>query len=211
MSVLASISDAATALVDTTGDAGLAVVMAAEAVLPVPSEVVLPLVGSQVVAGQTSYLAAVVTATLGSTVGAWAVFAASRASGRDRQARVARIVGLDARRWARLQRWFDRHGDWAVLLSRLVPGIRVLVNLPAGSLGMPTRRFLRLTALGSALWNAAWIGAGSALTAHWDLVVGGLAQLLTGLTDLRPAVLLLATAGVLTALARQTRMRVALG
>jgi membrane protein DedA with SNARE-associated domain len=204
MSVLSTVAEAATGLVDTAGNAGLSAVMAAEAVLPVPSEVVLPLVGSQVAAGQVSYVAAVLAATLGSTLGAWAVFAAGRAGGHSRVQRLSRLVGLDARRWDRMESWFDRRGSWVVLLGRLIPGVRVLVNLPAGSLGMPTTRFLALTAAGSAVWNAAWIGAGSTLGAHWD-------TLLAALEQARPAVLLAAAVGLFVVLARQTRVRAVLG
>ena len=120
MSVLTTIADAATGLVDAAGNIGLTAVMAAEAVLPVPSEVVLPLVGSQVAAGQVFYAAAVLAATLGSTLGAWAVFVVGRAGGRDRVYKLARLIGLDARRWDRMESWFDRRGSWVVLLGRLV-------------------------------------------------------------------------------------------
>ncbi|SDO33317.1 membrane protein DedA, SNARE-associated domain [Klenkia soli] len=204
MSVASTVADAATGLVNAAGNAGLAAVMAVEAVLPVPSEVVLPLVGSQVAAGQMSYVAAVLAATLGSTLGAWAVFAAGRAGGRARVQKLARIIGLDAGRWDRMESWFDRRGSWVVLLGRLVPGVRVLINLPVGSLGMPTAKFLALTAAGSAVWNAAWIGAGSTLGAHWE-------TLLAALVQARPAVLLAAAVGLFVVLARQTRVRAVLG
>ncbi|QNG38754.1 DedA family protein [Geodermatophilaceae bacterium NBWT11] len=204
MSALSTVADAATGLVDAAGDAGLALVMAVEAVLPVPSEVVLPLVGSQVAAGQLSYPGAVLAATLGSTLGAWVVFLVGRAGGRTRVQQVSRLIGLDARRWDHLESWFDRRGAWVVLLGRLVPGVRVLVNLPAGSLGMPTARFLALTAVGSALWNAAWIGAGATLGRYGETVLAAVA-------DARPAVLLAAAFGLVAVLARQSRVRAVFG
>ena len=209
MSVLTTIADAATGIVAAAGNAGLAAVMAAESVLPVPSEVVLPLVGTRVAAGQVSYAAAVLAATLGATLGAWAMFAASRAGGRHRVQRLARLIGLHARRWDRVESWFDRRGSWVVLLGRLVPGVRVLVNMPAGSLGMSTGRFLALTAAGSAVWNATWIGVGSSLGAHWEtLLAAPVDTLLAALVDARPAALLATAVGLVVMLARQTQGRV---
>jgi membrane protein DedA with SNARE-associated domain len=53
MSVLQGLATAAEGVVDGVGYAGLAGVMLVENVLPpVPSEVVLPMVGTQVAAGQ---------------------------------------------------------------------------------------------------------------------------------------------------------------
>jgi membrane protein DedA with SNARE-associated domain len=87
-----------------------------------------------------------------------------------------------------------------ILLGRLVPGVRCLVSLPAGSLGMSTPRFLALTAMGSAVWNAVWIGGGSFLAANWS-------TLLAALADARPAMLAAAVTGVAVVLLQQTRVR----
>src|SRR4051812_7605908 len=121
MSVVEAISRAAMDVVDTAGSPGLAAVMAAEAVLPIPSEAVLPAVGAQVSAGQMSFAVAVLCASLGSTLGAWVVYGVGRLGGRERVKQVARLLGLDSVRWARIEDWFERRGAWVVLLSRLVP------------------------------------------------------------------------------------------
>ena len=54
-----------------------------------------------------------------------------------------------------------------MLLGRLVPGVRSVVSVPAGLSEMPVARFVALTALGSAAWNAVLIGAGWALGSRW--------------------------------------------
>jgi membrane protein DedA with SNARE-associated domain len=61
--------------------------------------------------------------------------------------------------------WFERHGDMAVFLGRLVPGIRSLISIPAGIEGMALVPFLCYTAMGAGLWTALltcagyWLGA----------------------------------------------------
>lgn len=35
------------------------------------------------------------------------------------------------------QRWFDKYGNWTVLLFRLIPGMRSLISVPAGIVKMP--------------------------------------------------------------------------
>jgi membrane protein DedA with SNARE-associated domain len=55
-----------------------------------------------------------------------------------------------------------------VLLGRLVPGVRSVVSFPAGVAGMGLGRFVVLTALGSAAWNALLIGAGWRLGSDYE-------------------------------------------
>jgi membrane protein DedA with SNARE-associated domain len=175
MSVLDGIATVAEQVVDSAGYAGLAAVMASESVLPIPTEVVLPVVGLQVSAGQLVFWGATLAATAGSVLGAWALYALGRWGGRPLVLRASRRLGLTEARLARVESWSTRRGDWIVLLGRLVPGIRSAVSVPAGTLRMPVGRFLALTAVGSFGWNASLIGAGVLLADRWQAVLSGLA------------------------------------
>lgn len=182
MSVVAGAVTLAQSLVDTAHGAGLAGVMALESVVPpIPSELVLPLAGSLVAGGQLSFLIALVAATAGSVVGAWALYALGRFGGRPALLRLGPLLRLDHARLARMEAWFARRGDWVVLVGRLVPGLRAVVSVPAGMGGMPLRRFLLLTALGSLVWNAGLIGVGEALADRWAEVAAVVAPASTGL------------------------------
>ena len=175
MSVLQSLASTAEQVIDGVGYAGLAAVMLVENVLPpVPSEVVLPMVGAQVSAGQLLFWAAVLASTVGSVLGAWVLYAVGRFGGRPLALRLPRFLGVTEERLDRTERWFTRRGDAIVLLARLVPGVRSAVSVPAGTLRMPVARFLLFTAIGSLGWNAALIWLGTALAAHWQSVVGAI-------------------------------------
>jgi membrane protein DedA with SNARE-associated domain len=173
MSVLQSLATTAEQVVDSVGYTGLAAVMLVENVLPpVPSELVLPLVGVQVSAGQLAFWAAVLASTVGSVLGAWLLYAVGRVGGRPLALRLPRFLGVTEERLARTESWFARRGDVIVLLARLVPGLRSAVSIPAGTLRMPVARFLLFTAIGSAVWNAALVWLGTAMAANWESVVG---------------------------------------
>jgi membrane protein DedA with SNARE-associated domain len=175
MSVLQSLATAAQQVIDSVGYVGLAGVMLVENVLPpIPSELVLPMVGLQVSAGQLLFWAAVLASTVGSVLGAWVLYAVGRFGGRPLALRLPRFLGVTAERLDRTERWFARRGDAIVLLARLVPGLRSAVSVPAGTLRMPVARFLLFTALGSLAWNAALIWLGTALAANWESVVGAI-------------------------------------
>ncbi|BAZ83217.1 SNARE associated Golgi protein-like protein [Sphaerospermopsis kisseleviana NIES-73] len=85
----------------------------------------------------------------------------------------------------RAKGWFNRHGGKAVLIGRIVPGIRTLISVPAGMSNMPLLPFLFYTTLGSAAWVALltysryWLGIQYELVQKYlapvsKIVLGGL-------------------------------------
>jgi len=81
-----------------------------------------------------------------------------------------RIPLMDSRDVDRAEAWMQRHGPWAVLLGRMVPGVRSLVSIPAGVQRMPLWQFSMLTVIGSAVWNALFVGLGYLLGDRWNEV-----------------------------------------
>ena len=164
-----------TYVIETLGYVGVAVVLALESVFPpIPSEAVLPLTGYLVSQGRMSFVGAVIASTIGAVVGAlilyWVGYALGEKRTRALVKRYGRWMLLTEEDLDRAQGWFDRHGKVAVLIGRLAPLVRSLVSIPAGVTRMPLATFTLYTAIGSALWNAALIGAGWALGASWTYV-----------------------------------------
>ena len=138
---------------------------------PIPSEVVLPLAGFLAQQGRMPLPWVFVAATFGSVLGAWLLYTAGARLGSQRATRIlCRLPLMEPSDVTRAEGWFDRHGRSAVFFGRLIPGVRSLISLPAGSRGMPLGTFLLFTTAGSALWNAALIGAGVALGTQWQRV-----------------------------------------
>jgi membrane protein DedA with SNARE-associated domain len=162
----------ATDLMASFGAPGAGVIVALENVFPpIPSEIVLPLAGFAAGRGEFSVLSAIAWTTGGSVVGAVALYLVGMLAPehRVRQA-LARIPMVHVEDVRRAEVWFDRHGRWAVLLGRMVPGIRSLVSLPAGARRMRWWEFGLLTALGSLIWNTVFVYGGYALGTRWHLV-----------------------------------------
>jgi membrane protein DedA with SNARE-associated domain len=179
MSVVGSVLDLAQVVGSWAGGLGLAAVMAVESVVPpIPSEIVLPLAGSQLAGGHLAFLVAVLAATVGSVIGAWALYAVGRFGGRPLLLRLHPLLRIDEARLARAEAYFARRGDWLVLVGRLVPGVRAVVSVPAR---MPLGRFTLLTAAGSFAWNAGLIEAGRLLAQRWAEVATVMAPASTGL------------------------------
>jgi membrane protein DedA with SNARE-associated domain len=56
---------------------------------------------------------------------------------------------------ARAERWFLKHGSFALVMSRAIPGSRLPLYVAAGALRLPVRLFAKTTAICSAIWVSA--------------------------------------------------------
>jgi membrane protein DedA with SNARE-associated domain len=167
----------ATDVMASLGYLGLGLLVALEMVAPpLPSEVILPLAGFLCGRGEMAVFLAIAAATAGSVLGAFVLYELGRRVGEPRVRAFLRSKGryllLDEHDLERSQRWFARRGDLAVLLGRLIPGVRCFISIPAGLQRMHLGRFLVLTAVGSTVWNALLILLGYLVGARWRAISG---------------------------------------
>ena len=153
----------------------LAFLMLLQNLIPfLPSEVIMPLAGFLASMGYLDMGAAIAAGLLGSMIGHLPWYAAGRVAGERRlnrwAARHGRWFGLGPAHVGRACAWFRRRAGSAVLLGRLVPGLRTVVNIPAGAARMPLLPFLGYTLLGDALWTALLAWAGWSLGGEYALV-----------------------------------------
>ena len=170
--LLEPIVQAVVSLVGALGAPGVGIAVAAENLFPpIPSEVILPSAGFAAASGSMGLVSAIVWATIGSVVGALALYALGAWFGRARLYSLAsKIPFVKEADIERAEAWFVRRGPLAVLLGRVVPVVRSLISIPAGIERMKLLPFTLYTAIGSALWNSVLIGAGYALGANWAIV-----------------------------------------
>ncbi|MEU3054735.1 DedA family protein [Streptomyces griseus] len=192
----------ATGLVDTMGGPGAGLAIALENLFPpLPSEVILPLTGFAAGQGVISLYSALFWTTLGSVVGAVALYRIGALFGRDRMyALWERIPLVKVSDLKKTEDWFVKHGMKAIFFGRMIPIFRSLISVPAGIERMPLPTFVLLTALGSFIWNFILVMAGYLLGDQWDLVeryVGVLSK----------AVLVLVVAALAVAVVRRVRAR----
>lgn len=157
------------------GYLGLALLTLLENVFPpLPSEVILPLGGYLAQQGRLTIVGVVLAGTAGSVLGGLLLYWLGSRFERDR------LVAWAGRHggWLLLTRddveqafdWFERHGTKAVFFARLVPGVRSLISIPAGTCRMRMAPFLFYTTLGTAIWSALLAAAGMILGAQYQQV-----------------------------------------
>ncbi|MEU7801843.1 DedA family protein [Micromonospora arborensis] len=157
-------------VIEVMGPVGVALLVTLESIVPpIPSEIVLALAGFLAHEGQFNVVVVVLAATAGSLVGALVLYWLGAALGEERLKRwLDRIPLVDSEDLEKADRWFERHGRWAVLIGRVVPVVRSLVSVPAGANRMPLGEFILLTTIGSGAWNGLIVGAGFMLGNQWQ-------------------------------------------
>jgi membrane protein DedA with SNARE-associated domain len=161
-------------------------------VVPIPSEVIIPpaayLAHTQ---GQLSIVGVIIAGTLGSWLGATAMYWGARWLGRPLVLRLGPYVGVAASKIEMAEAWSAHYGWAGVFFSRLLPVIRHLIGLPAGILRMDFRWYSAATLAGSALWTSVLAWLGMTVGEHPELLQGSLHRFF---------LLVLALAAVLAAL-----------
>lgn len=171
--VLDILADWIVAAISTIGYPGLFALMAGEsAVLPIPSEIVLPFTGYLVWIGRFEFWTAVAIATAGQLAGSLLAYWIGLKGGRPAVLRYGKYVFLSQRHLEKAENWFERWGSKAVFASRLLPAIRTVAPLPAGIAKMDFKKFVLWTVVGSIPWTAALIWVGWMLGPSWQTIRG---------------------------------------
>ncbi len=174
--------------INALGYFGIAFLTFAENLFPpIPSEVIMPLAGFTASRGELSVIGAVVAGSVGSLAGTALYYFLGRAVSEQSLRRWVRAHG----KWVavgeddvdKAMRWFGRHGHWALLVCRFIPGVRTFISLPAGLCGMAFGEFLAYSLVGVVVWTAALTYAGVALGKNYARVamyIGPIAWIVVG-------------------------------
>ena len=130
---------------------------------PIPTLAVFPTAGF--LASQNGVLPAglalmIILGALGSTVGSSVIYLAALKLGRAVMIKYLARFKVSDEKLKRVEAWFEKHGDKAVFLGRMVPVMKEMISIPAGLLRMRAPKFVLYTFLGSCVWATGTILAG---------------------------------------------------
>jgi len=155
-------------LVGTTGYAGVAILMAIEsACIPLPSELIMPFAGFLVFQGSLKLVWVATAGAIGCNMGSLVAYEIGYYGGRPLVERYGRWILMGRRELDWADRFFERWGEAAVFIARLLPVIRTFIALPAGVARMTRGKFHLYTFAGSWPWCFALAYAGMKLGENW--------------------------------------------
>jgi membrane protein DedA with SNARE-associated domain len=154
---------------------GVVALMAIEsACIPLPSEIIMPLAGWILIKNQplpiSFNLIAGILGAVGCTIGSLGAYWVGAKGGRPFLNKYGKFVLITSHDLGRADQWFQKNGDWAIFITRLMPVIRSFISLPAGIAKMRMGKFLIYTFAGSFIWCTALSFGGYLLGQNWEKI-----------------------------------------
>ena len=123
---------------------------------PIPTMAVFPTAGFIASQNGLSVIEAVflgIIGGLGASIGSTVIYLIALKLGRTVLLRYLNKVKVSEKKLEKVERWFEKYGDKAVLFGRMIPVFREMISVPAGLLKMNVKKFLVYTILGSCGWG----------------------------------------------------------
>ena len=161
-----------TDLMASMGYIGLFFLIAGEsALLPIPSEIILPFAGYLIFSGNMTFWLAVLVAILGQIFGSAVSYAIGYYGGRPLVLKYGKYFLLSHKHFEHVELWFKKHGMQAVFFGRLLPVIRTIISFPAGITKVNFKKFLLYSTLGITPWTIFLVYIGFKLGEKWQSII----------------------------------------
>ena len=130
---------------------------------PIPTMAVFPTAGfiaAQNGLGLLELFLLGILGRLGASIGSTVIYLIALKLGRTALLKYLKYVKVSEKKLTKVEQWFQKYGDKAVLFGRMIPVFREMVSIPAGLLKMKIPKFLAYTILGSCGWSMTLIFIG---------------------------------------------------
>lgn len=169
LQLLHPLVNAITGLISALGYPGIFGLMIVEsALIPVPSEIIMPFSGFLVSSGKLSVVPTILAGSFGNLVGSVLTYYLGLKVGRQVILKYGRYILLSEKHLRVTENWFAKYGEVTSLVGRLLPGVRTYISLPAGTGEMRLGRFMLFTFIGSVIWNSGLTLVGMQLGSNWE-------------------------------------------
>jgi len=167
--IIGIVSGFIVATISALGYSGVVLLMAIEsACIPLPSEIIMPFSGYLVSKGEMNLWGVGIAGAVGCVLGSMVAYWVGMYGGRPFIEKYGRYVLLSPHDLNIADRWFAKHGEIIVFVSRLLPAIRTFIAFPAGVARMNVTRFIIYTFAGSLPWCLGLAYVGQKLGEQWD-------------------------------------------
>lgn len=146
--------------------------MLESALIPIPSEVTLPFAGFLALKGTLSLPFVIIAGTAGDVVGTLIAYALGYYLEETvilgLIKKYGKFILISEHEYNRVMDWFAKRGNIIITISKLLPGFRTIIGLPAGLSEVPLAKTIGYTLLGSIIWCAGFSYLGFVMGAKWS-------------------------------------------
>ncbi len=164
-------------VIESTSYFGIFVFMTLEsALIPIPSEVTMPFSGFLASSGRLSLVIVILVGTIANLIGSYIAYFIGYFLEETVLLNLIKKYGkfilISKHDYLKSSEWFTKYGNKIIFVSRLLPGIRTIISLPAGVFKMDIKKFTLYTFLGSLIWSTILTLIGYVLGANWMALEG---------------------------------------
>ncbi len=162
-------------LIQSYGYVGVFILMTLEsALIPIPSEITMPFAGFLVYRGIMSFELVVFIGAGANVVGSLIAYYIGYFFPEEVLLKWIRTYGkfllIKEGDYKKSRAWFEKWGNGVAFFSRLLPGVRTFVSLPAGIFKINIWKFIIYTFVGSLIWSIILTYIGFYLGAQWTTI-----------------------------------------
>ena len=130
----------------------------------------MPFSGYLAYSGKFGFWQVVLAGSLGNLAGSVAVYWIGITGGREFVTKYGKYFLISRHDIEKADSFFNRYGDWTVLISRMLPIIRTFISLPAGISRMNFAKFSLFSFVGSIPWCIMLAYIGFKLGEKWQSI-----------------------------------------
>jgi len=117
--------------------------------LPVPGDIFIATVAAL---PSSNYLLTILTVILATLIGSTFLFTIARKFGRNLLKKYGKYIKLTPEKIKKVDKWFKKHSGMAIVIGRLIPGLRIVTPFVAGLFGISYKTFWLYTTVATLIW-----------------------------------------------------------
>jgi membrane-associated protein len=131
--------------------------------IPIPGDALVMLAGAEPHTSLQHAVAAITVSSLAVFLGSSVLYAVMRRGGNPLLVRYGKYVHLHEHRLNRLKSWLENRGRLAIVVGRLIPGLRIPTTVLAGTSGVAYREYALTAAIAAVVWSCFYYSVGGFL------------------------------------------------
>ncbi len=131
--------------------------------IPIPGDALVMLAGAEPHGSIIDVIATISVSSLAVFLGSSVLYAIARRGGNILLVKYGKYVHLHELRLVHMKVWLEHRGRFAIIVGRLIPGLRIPTTVLAGSSGVAYREYAVTAAIAAFVWSGFYFVVGGAL------------------------------------------------
>lgn len=117
--------------------------------LPIPGDIFIAITSGL---PNSNYLLIVSTVTIATLTGSTILFTLAKKIGNPLILKYGKYIKITPDKIKKVEKWFTKYGGWAIVIGRLIPGLRIITPIVAGLFGVNYKTFWLYTIIAALIW-----------------------------------------------------------